>query len=217
MEGASDRGTDLIVTEGLGNRSIRSKTRRSFESTAIWIGAWQGHQRLARRKWEEQYASHESARACRSGSGVVKRQVLRFFGQRMHAIDRRRDASLEEMPETLEARVLVIESSRKQQSVGMHRGRASRGAARLAVEGRSSSSRVVEPLTWGDMTIAQKWAATGPSQDAQVSEAWAETPLQGGVRTKRCTGVTPNCHRGRVKSGLVRYRKISGLTSWNAR
>jgi len=62
------------------------------------------------RKRRKQYAARQSEGTYRSEFGVVKRQILRSPGRGCKPVGHGRGVSLEEMPVTHEARVLVIGS-----------------------------------------------------------------------------------------------------------
>jgi hypothetical protein len=72
--------------------------------------------RLVRER-REQYTARQPVAVHRSGSNVVKRSAHRSPDFECKLVNPGRGVSLEEMPVAHEARVLVVESSRKQKSV----------------------------------------------------------------------------------------------------
>jgi len=73
------------------------------------VGRRQGCQRCGSMEMHGRNTVHQSTRSRRSGSGVVKRQVLRSLGHGCKPTGQGRGVSLEEIPGTNEARVLVVE------------------------------------------------------------------------------------------------------------
>jgi len=211
MEVTSDRSTDLIFTEGSATRS-RPSSRDDARAKAQRQngGSDRGVRGTVQRKCEEEERPAPTRKTRRSGSGVVKRQVLRSLGDGCKPVDQERGASLEETPETNEARVLVVEA------VGS-RSRSVRIGIELRVESqdepqkgglaRSKSSNLL-----AQATMTQRWACYG-SSSARKRVGSAEVPSNGGVRAKRYAGITPNCHRGGMRSDFVRRRKASSVRS----
>jgi len=212
MEVTPDRSADLIVTEGFAKRSRQPRSRCLCESAAAHKGEATGvsEARLdgsARKK----HAPHESDRARRSESGVVKRRFPRSFGRGCRPTDQRRGVSLEEMPGANEARVLVVEavgSINRSVRIGVD---ASRHVARQTAEGRPSSWQAVESADAGNGgSEMSRYGLSGRRVSVGTS---ARAPRSSGARVKRCAGVMPNCQRGGVKFDLVRCRKTPGLRS----
>jgi len=160
MEVTPDCSADLIVTEGLAKRSWRPQSCCSCESAAARNGEATGVSEVrldgsARKK----HASHESERARRSELGVVKRQIPRSFGRGRRPTDQRRGASLEEMPGTHEARVLVVEavgSINRSVRIGIELRGTSQGKPQ---KGDLARGKSLNPLTRATMT--RRRVATG--------------------------------------------------------
>jgi len=122
MEDTSDRGLRLIVTEGRIKRSRRpqdvSPLRKRWQQIGEATGVSEVRLDGSARK---NHASHESERARRSGSDVVKRRIPRSFEfDGCRPTGQRRGVSLEEKPGAHEARVLVVVAvGSRSQSVGI--------------------------------------------------------------------------------------------------
>jgi len=150
MEVTSDRSANLIVTEGLANRSWPPRSRCSCESAAAQGGSDRGVRGTARRKCEEETrlvwiraSPLKRIRRRETPDSPVFWSWVQAYGSKARR-EPRRDAGSQW---GASARSW---SSGKHKSVSTYRGRASRHVARQTAEGRSSSWQVVESADAGN-------------------------------------------------------------------
>jgi hypothetical protein len=129
-----------------------------------------------------------------------------------------RSASFEEMPESDEARVLVVEvvgSRSRLVRIEVELHGASQGKPS---EGDLVRSKPSKPLTRATAArLSTRRAATGGAVGrASVRALRIRRRVKPARVAKRCAGTTPNRHRQGMVRGSVGCRKVSGPDGWNA-